>query len=93
MLTWFESVMRPKTQTLIKMAIAPKCFGDKQDYTEIKQAAWEEFAENIIPLLEKQMVKHDFLCAADECSTVDLLVYNELLNVLTLYKKEEMVRR
>ena len=47
----------------------------------------DEFFNNIFPVLDKKVEKHDYLCA-DECSVVDIVVYNELMTVLFLYEKD-----
>lgn len=89
LLLWFESIMRVCTRKLVRMIIGPQAFGEKQPSAEQMKQQSEEFYENILPVLEKQIGNHEYLCGEDADHTVaDIQFYNEIVTVLTLQRKD-----
>ena len=71
------------------MIIGPQAFGEKQPSPDQLRQQSEEFYENILPVIDKQIGNNDYLCGEDADVTVaDIQFYNEIITVLTLQKRE-----
>ena len=86
-LLWFQSIMRPCSQKLIRMAVGPQAFGEKPYSQDDIKASHEEFFNTIVAMLEKKLERYEFLCG-EEYTVVDLQLYNEINTVLILHKKK-----
>lgn len=73
------------------MVIGPQAFGEKAHSQEEVRLQTEEFFETILPILEKKLLKSEFLCGEDY-SIGDIQFYNEILTVITLLKRELSTR-
>ena len=79
--------MRTPSNSLMRMTVAPKVFGERPPSAEQHKNCVTELFKNCLPRLDKQLAKKQFFCG-DSMSMADFHHYNEIANILNLTKRE-----
>ena len=67
---WFQSIMRVCSGKLVRMIIGPQAFGEKAPNAEQLKQQSDEFYENILPILDRQIGNNEYLCGEDADATI-----------------------
>ena len=86
-MNWFQVVMRPCIQRLIKAVVGPKVFGLEHCSGEELEATKAAVLNTICKRLEQMFsAEVKFLVSANEPTVVDFVYYNEMIMALFLMK-------
>ena len=86
-MNWFQAVMRPCIQRLIKAVVGPKVFGLERCSGDELEATKAAVLNTICKRLEQMFTSEvKFLVSSNEPTVVDFVYYNEIIMALFLMK-------
>ena len=92
-LNWFQAVMRPCIQRLVKTILGPRAFGlDYEDGDEV-EAIKSDFLENICNYVESMLKDRKFLITKNEPTAIDIIFYNEISAAFILCRIKGLKRK
>jgi len=91
-LLWYQCILSPATQKLVRTVVGPKAFGEKQCSTADSESITDEIWEIILVKLEQNLEEkgRNFFCSDDQITIVDIQYYNDIMQILVIEGPEAM---